>query len=285
MPVCSCGIFQTHTTPTRYPDVLVTWPLFWTYSPYSSLFGISLFFPKFIVILLIVYCPHPHTLNLYLYSHTIWLLHITLITPASACLISRQNIQSTYTHHLHISTLHGLNTLLPVTGFLLRQWCSLPHRTARTIFLAKRYAIAYPIINSPPVLSKLQWCDSGCKSRNLNTQSRDIWMRSSDVSPSCDRFWRFASPPRLPSRVSLGICLSRAGSSAAWLGGWRFSGAYRVSLSFPKPSLHSCRMLYDFSGLCVMFRCGININISCIARANPSHIFFCQIQRSCILQA
>ena len=45
---------------------------------------------------------------------------MTFITPASARPITRKQIKSTYTYHLPLSTLRGIRTIPPATGFLQR---------------------------------------------------------------------------------------------------------------------------------------------------------------------
>jgi len=51
-------------------------------------------------------------------STTMWLLHMTFITSASARPIIRKKIKSTYTYHLPLGILSSICTILPTTSFL-----------------------------------------------------------------------------------------------------------------------------------------------------------------------
>ena len=63
---------------------------------------------------------------------------MTFITPASARPITRKKITSTYMYHLLLSTLRGIRTILPATGFLQRPRRPWPSFSALGILQAER---------------------------------------------------------------------------------------------------------------------------------------------------
>jgi len=63
---------------------------------------------------------------------------MTFITPALARPITRKKIKSTYTYHLPLSTLRGIRTILPATGFLQRHRRPRPSFSALGILQAQR---------------------------------------------------------------------------------------------------------------------------------------------------